>query len=140
MYGSPNPVKNGVKENCTKEGRFYENPFLFDVFELCCEEFKIENGNDTNLEPALTNQEAHNKAAEVSQTMKDVEEKELENEETIAKVTLPFFFNQKLSGFSANFPARNCFWKRTGKKQGLTDPSASLYTPETVYLSVSFTP
>ena len=79
--------KLGHKQNCGRDGPFFENEFLFHEFELVCEEVEsgkeIEEGEGTDITPDQADAETD----QVDQSMKDVDEKELENEDTIAKVT-----------------------------------------------------
>jgi len=69
----------GHKTNCgEKNAQNFQNPFIFDEFELVCEEIADESDEDDEAEP---DKEETDKAQQTKQSLKDVEAKELEDEE-----------------------------------------------------------
>ena len=82
----------GHKGHCGKPELFYDNGFLFDEFELVCEDF--EKGKEViNSQKELTLEEAEEESKKVEQTLNDVEDNALENEaESTMKVSFDYVF------------------------------------------------
>ena len=87
-HGLRTSNKNRYKDCCGNPELYYDNGFLFDEFELVCEDFEREK-EVINSAKELTLEEAEEQSKNIEQTLNEVEDNALENEaESTMKVYL----------------------------------------------------
>ena len=78
-HGLKNLNKNLYKDCCGNPELYYDNKFLFDEFELVCEDFEREKEVIKSAKE-LTLEEAEEQSKNIEQTLNEVEDNALENE------------------------------------------------------------